>query len=974
MSRRRRLLALWRPALNLALAAGIFSGSACTRSYYRKKTDEEVSEILAQKDKYCDWKIENWHVYPDPRARFADSSDPDHPPMPPDDPAAHCLSPNPQNPGKAGIARIEGTGYLELIKQWDAENRQRQAHDDEEERQRSIEPPPAGDEQSEAGVSFGPEPPPAQGSAAHRSSLPPSGLSSDATPQNAHDAITEAKAPSLLDFEGHPTFLLTLDQAAELAMFNSREYQDQRENLYLAALPVTQERFSLAAQFFAASQAARNFAGTQAPGGAADNWTLNNGIGMAKVLPTGALLLANFANQTVFNITNPKKTTSVTSLDLSAIQPLLQGGGKAVALESLTEAERQLLYQIRDYARFRKELYVEIASQSGGSISGAAFQPTGVLSNNSTGINTLGNSGLAIGRAPTGATTIAGPIVPPTTPGALALGGAITPAPSGYLNTMLQKIQVYIDRENIDGLTNILQRFRGLLEGDVVGPLQVQTVEQQLLAGRFSLVADQQNYLQAINQFKLEIGVPMDLPIEMDNSVLRPLLAQFGRSRAIIDNERAAIIQANRLIALDMAPRVRAELLRIFESSALVRGTPFAKTIRKRWDDWVRLSNDELDGRLAALRSESKKLTDLADELQQKGQSLSKADAQRLREVNGLLDLATFERALRTYEINYVDMGKAKNPGVAGERQRIRQFQSVVTWWQKVLVEARDDQWTSVEASWPELPRCCVDGIDLINGDLAAANRAAGRHALENRLDLMNTRAQVTDAWRQVAVYANAMLGVFTVQYNADLSSPAGAAQPLNIGGNATSQSLVLNGQLPLSRIAQRNNYRASLIALQRQRRALQEAEDLAVQVVELEISNLRQFVEQYQIQKRQLQLAYLTIDSSLESLQAPASTAASRAAQDGPAALTQQLLAAQRSLPSAQTALLSLWISYLNARLQLYRDLELMPLDERGVWIDQIRDCDCGIGLSNVPVNAKLERVQGAPWELVPEANKRTK
>jgi hypothetical protein len=23
------------------------------------------------------------------------------------------------------------------------------------------------------------------------------------------------------------------------------------------------------------------------------------------------------------------------------------------------------------------------------------------------------------------------------------------------------------------------------------------------------------------------------------------------------------------------------------------------------------------------------------------------------------------------------------------------------------------------------------------------------------------------------------------------------------------------------------------------------------------------------------------------------------------------------------------------------------MPLDQRGVWIDEIRDCDCGIGLA---------------------------
>ena len=52
---------------------------------------------------------------------------------------------------------------------------------------------------------------------------------------------------------------------------------------------------------------------------------------------------------------------------------------------------------------------------------------------------------------------------------------------------MLQNIQVYIDQENIDVLSDILLRYRGLLEGDMVRPLQVQSVEQQLLAGRATL-------------------------------------------------------------------------------------------------------------------------------------------------------------------------------------------------------------------------------------------------------------------------------------------------------------------------------------------------------------------------------------------------------------------------------------------------------------------------------------------------------
>src|SRR5271157_5566098 len=84
----RALLFLWRPTLNLALATGLLAPiGGCTRVFFRKQADKEVSEVLANKDKYEAWKIENWHVYPDPQARFAEVGDPDRPPKPPDDPA-----------------------------------------------------------------------------------------------------------------------------------------------------------------------------------------------------------------------------------------------------------------------------------------------------------------------------------------------------------------------------------------------------------------------------------------------------------------------------------------------------------------------------------------------------------------------------------------------------------------------------------------------------------------------------------------------------------------------------------------------------------------------------------------------------------------------------------------------------------------------------------------------------------------------
>src|SRR5947209_9689531 len=102
---------------------GTFLLTGCTRHFFRKCADQEVSVVLAEKDQYPDWRIEQYHIYPDPRARFADPTNPDRPPTPPDDPAAYKLSPNPQHVQKGCTRLVDGTGYLALLSRWDAENR-----------------------------------------------------------------------------------------------------------------------------------------------------------------------------------------------------------------------------------------------------------------------------------------------------------------------------------------------------------------------------------------------------------------------------------------------------------------------------------------------------------------------------------------------------------------------------------------------------------------------------------------------------------------------------------------------------------------------------------------------------------------------------------------------------------------------------------------------------------------------------------
>src|SRR5262249_27761065 len=146
-------------------------------------------------------------------------------------------------------------------------------------------------------------------------------------------------------------------------------------------LPVTNQRFGFAAQGYFLEQVLRERVGSKLEGGPKNDWTFNTRTGFAKLFSTGALLLFRFANDTVVNLSGSAqhRTFSVTTISLDFIQPLLRGGGKAVTLEPLTQAERNLLYQIRSYARFRKEFFVSIAGGGGGSISGGVFVPTGVI-------------------------------------------------------------------------------------------------------------------------------------------------------------------------------------------------------------------------------------------------------------------------------------------------------------------------------------------------------------------------------------------------------------------------------------------------------------------------------------------------------------------------------------------------------------------------------------------------------------------
>jgi hypothetical protein len=204
----------------------------------------------------------------------------------------------------------------------------------------------------------------------------------------------------------------------------------------------------------------------------------------------------------------------------------------------------------------------------------------------------------------------------------------------------------------------------------------------------------------------------------------------------------------------------------------------------------------------------------------------------------------------------------------------------------------------------------------------------------------MNARAQVVDAWRQLRVTANALMGVLNVQLHMDSTTPPTGSTPFAFATSRTHQELILNGQLPLVRLVERNNYRTALINYQRARRNLMSLEDNVAAQVRFDVRQLHLFAENYKIQQKLLESLYAQVENALEVIVAPVDPdnlkATGTTGQANAAALTNQYLQALGSLNGSQTNMYRLWLSYLATRMQLYLDLERLTLDNRGVWTDE--------------------------------------
>jgi outer membrane protein TolC len=148
---------------------------------------------------------------------------------------------------------------------------------------------------------------------------------------------------------------LTLAQALEVSVANSRQFQDQKEGLFLSALGLTLQRHLWTPQL--------GLTGSAGVGknGADRSIDADTGFSVGQLLASGADLALNLGTNFVEFFTGDKRRAAASVLSLSFTQPLLRGGGRLVATENLTQAERTVVYDVRSYMRYKRQFSIDVA-------------------------------------------------------------------------------------------------------------------------------------------------------------------------------------------------------------------------------------------------------------------------------------------------------------------------------------------------------------------------------------------------------------------------------------------------------------------------------------------------------------------------------------------------------------------------------------------------------------------------------------
>lgn len=907
------------------LFAATVGVSGCTRQKWHNQADDVAYSLVESRYNDPRWTNPRTDVIADPRSRFYDPTDLDCAPLPPDDEAAHEY-----------MHRVFGIkGYAHWHKFGDLS---------------AVESPDW---------------------------LTPWGLSEQTVTDNfKHNGMY----PEVQDF--------TLGEAIMMAYLHSRDYQTQVEQVFLTALALSFERFRFQVQFVGLTAVTPigstngNKPGFIADGidvpGVEDSVGFNPAAGVQQLTPWGSQWLVGLANSTLwFWADGDSSDATASTLSYSLIQPLLAGAGKRVVLENLTQAERNMLYAVRDFARYRMGFFTQVAV--GGTIAGVSGtgQP-GV----GTGVNTIASPTLqggylgllqnlqtisnqefnirllqdSLNKTRERASQPRRPSVEfEKIPEGLVIpddmvdlvffrneplldenNRPLTIEEGGEVKTvMINRLYVFDrltdeQRERLLNLSDDPKWKLAILQliekaGQFTRNQQVAQLETQLASNYNQLRQTRTTYLNNLDNYKITLGLPTSFPLTISRELLKPFELVDPRLTRLVD--RLNVFVPDPPLSYDDHPDTESmqRVQRLMDR--FDRADPSQEVLQGLVLELFDIRDDVAQNGIAVLNSDYER----ALEHIQKGVTprpidpgLQVYDATKLRELRDR-QVAEFEfledrlQALRK---------KVLEPNLPLlDRQRVAAS----------INDLREDFLTVVQGITGVEANLRMEQIDLNPFDLEMDE--AVEIGLDNRLDLKNVQAQVMDARRKVEVAANALQAVLNIRAEGDIRTQSlfnGNNNPFDFRGDESEIRLGIQFTTPIQLVQQRNTYRAALIGYQQARRNYMRVEDQVKLDIRTTWRNIELFQRNFATAKANLQAAVIQYDIANEQTTAPTGAQpGGGGGGGGNAAQGLNILNALNALLNAQNQLIQTWVSYESNRLNIHNFMGILTLDEAGFWTD---------------------------------------
>jgi len=684
---------------------------------------------------------------------------------------------------------------------------------------------------------------------------------------------------------------LALEDIVELALINSREYQTQKEILYHAALRLSLERFDYDMKFATGGNRNEvNYSHSRNAGLTDDELRIPTTLTENAVLATGGDLLASFANNVVLTFNGPSGFAADVGSDLllDISQNLFQ---RDVVLERLTQAERNVVYAARDFMRFRRQFFVDLAAR--------------------------------------------------------------------YYGLLLTYREIEIAAQTYFSNLRGFQQVQAQYRADQLPRFQVDQFEQDVLANRSSLINSCNRLEGSMDSLKLDIGLPPELPVNLDLTELEELTHRDEQTAAAERVKRARRNvstelredEPDREMLLNVVVELVSKMLNLIEFRQRDGDSAaHAEKLKLLLDqlkvdeaEWrVRLNVQALTIETGAqqpqLQSIFRRTLDLVNSL------LSLIDHQLvLGERSGVSDdeIAAIRDEIPDLRKQHKeledDLGRAIRKAVENS-EPLKGIPELVQSAEALFADVDDlSARTTALVPAPQFSDEELRGIaeelvrrsqSILEGDIGGLVPVeiemddAMLTALTLRFDLVNERGELADTWRQIKLAGDDLKSILNLRATQQIRTRSDLNRPFDFTFDDSQTQLSMTFDAPLNRKTQRNQFRVSLINYNAGLRELMALEDRIKLSVRNDLRQLQVDREQYQISVASAALAYDRLISTRMQLLLGYKAVSVRDVLESQDAYTRSLVALART-----------HIDYILDRIQLFHDLELLRVDDTGFW-----------------------------------------